>query len=477
MITTLPDNKRLGTVFNNDLNNIILGMGATGTIDTYRQALDAILAARPGVFAQDVGLPEALLYPTDVDNMFDKHLVEVTKQTWPEREQAAANAEGQVAFMGKVRAAGTDLLTVTIEACRQRSVPVVADYRMNAEDWYDHAYRLSDFGRAHPEWRIPLDPEAQPPTGDDARSAQSDENRWCASGTSGDAPPKRWAGCLDPAIPEVFAHRLAIFTEVADRYDIDGIEFDFRRWYRMISDPRHNYAILTRLVAQTRAMLDETARRKGRERMLLGVRVGAALETPPSAAAFPGVGSLHSNPSCRDLGLDVRTWIELGLVDYVCPTLFWPRWPGLPHTGEFAALAQDTGDVPGLHNHMKIGGADLASSNVGIYPTLFPLPAWLGEAGPFEGPISPEDEPKLRRYKRDICELALRLYDDGADGISTFNWYFHLYLARVPHQWQTYYGYGAGGARLQQYVLSILHDPAAIRAYLHSPALWSTEAG
>ena len=256
MTTTLPDNKCLGTVFNNDINNIILGMGATGTVDTYRQTLDAILAAQPGVFAQDVGLPEALLYPTAVDNMFDKHLVEVAKQAWPEREQAVANAEAQAAFMGKVRAASTDLLTVTIEACRQRSVPVVADYRMNAEDWYVHTYRLSDFGRARPEWRIPLDPEAQPRTDD--------------------TPPEQWAGCLDPAIPAVFAHRLAIFTEVADRYDIDGIEFDFRRWYRMISDPRRNYAILTRLVAQTRAMLDETARRKGRDTDAVGRARGSS---------------------------------------------------------------------------------------------------------------------------------------------------------------------------------------------------------
>ena len=217
MTAILPDNRRLGTIFNNDINNIILGMGTTGTVDTYRQALDAILAAQPGVFAQNVGLPEALLYPTDVDNMLDKHLVEVAKQAWPGRKQAVANAEAQAAFLDQVRAAGTDLLTVTIEACRQRSVPVVADYRMNAEDWYGHTYRLSDFGRAHPEWRIPLDPEAQP--------------------SSADAPPERWAGCLDPAIPAVFAHRLAIFTEVADRYDIDGIEFDFRRWYRMISEP------------------------------------------------------------------------------------------------------------------------------------------------------------------------------------------------------------------------------------------------
>ena len=83
MTVILPDNRRLGTIFNNDINNIIIGMGTTGTVDTYRQALDAILAAQPGVFAQNVGLPEALLYPTDVDNMLDKHLVEVAKQAWP----------------------------------------------------------------------------------------------------------------------------------------------------------------------------------------------------------------------------------------------------------------------------------------------------------------------------------------------------------------------------------------------------------
>ena len=45
---------------------------------------------------------------------------------------------------------------------------------MNGEDFYEYML-LSDFERAHPEWRIP------------------------------------GAGCLDPAVPEVYAHRMKIF--------------------------------------------------------------------------------------------------------------------------------------------------------------------------------------------------------------------------------------------------------------------------
>ena len=153
---------------------------------------------------------------------------------------------------------------------------------MNAEDWYGHTYRLSDFGRAHPEWRIPLDPESSP--------------------SSADAPPERWAGCLDPAIPAVFAHRLAIFTEVADRYDIDGIEFDFRRWCRMISSPRRNYAILTRLVAVTRAMLDETARRKAGRGCCWASAWGLRSKRHRAQRRFPA--SDHYNPTRR-----ARTWV------------------------------------------------------------------------------------------------------------------------------------------------------------------------
>ena len=287
---------------------------------------------------------------------------------------------------------------------------------MNAEDYYHGSYLLSDFERAHPEWRIP------------------------------------GAGCLDPAIPEVYAHRMAIFREVAERYDIDGIELDFRRWYHMVSDPLKNHTVLTRMVRETRRMLDEVARMKGRRKLILGARVGPSLDIDPSPFVYPG--SYYPvkpvNASCRELGLDVRTWISDRLVDYLCPTLFLDGLPGQPKTREFADLAKGT--------------------QVGIYPTLWSWCYW--EHGITERTITLEtkDEQALALYKDDLCTAALRMYEDGADGISTFNWFSHLRNAKMPAFAESEYG-GAGADAVQTAIYPLLRDPAAIRRYRATPSI------
>ena len=252
-----------------------------------------------------------------------------------------------------------------------------------------------------------------------------------------------------------------MFGEAANKYDIDGIEFDWRRWTHMISDPHKNHPILTRMVRDARKMLDQAAEKKGRNHLLLGVRVGPMLEgeyvpeefpggadhpeswwatTSPESRAkeFPDAVCPYPDKSCRDLGLDVRTWIAEGLVDYVCPTLFWPRWPGLPRTSEFAALARGT--------------------EVGIYPTLFALPPWLEkEWGAVKSLIDPDDLPRLRRYRQEFCSLARRLYDEGADGISAFNWYFHHY----PY----------GGNAIQARMLSVMDSLQRLDEYSLQPGI------
>ncbi len=107
---------------------------------------------------------------------------------------------------------------------------------------------------------------------------------------------------------------------------------------------------------------------------------------------------MKNDISRRELGLDVRTWIDEEWVDYVCPSLFWPRLPRVPKTAEFAALARNR--------------------NVGIYPTVFPLPAWADDE---KNPL--KDSPQTRRrHQEELIQAALKCYEDGADGISTFNW-------------------------------------------------------
>jgi hypothetical protein len=371
------DNRRLGAIFNNDINNILwASSGKATSAAEYRYAVTRLLECRPGVLAQNVGMPDPVIYRSQVATTWDKYTTEMRMVVWPESKPLEAAREADA--IRKLFAAGTDPLQITLEACRQRGVPCVASYRMNAEDWYEHTWELSDFGRAHPDWRIP------------------------------------GAGCLDPAVPGVYRHDLALFRDLLAHYAVDGIELDFRRWYHMISDPTTNYPILTQMVRDTRRLLDAAAKRQGRGRLLLGVRVGPMLEGEFRKEDFPGsYYGPPTNMSCHDLGLDVRTWIAEGLVDYVCPTLFEPL--GLPRTREFADLAR--------------------GHNVGIYPTLSQSPTWT--QGP--APADLTDSAQFRRAAiREWCREALRCYGDGADGVSVFNWWPHLY----PRRGDGYQGWG-----------------------------------
>ena len=395
----IAENRQLGSVLNNDIDNILAVLsGAETTPAEYEKAVRHLLDAGPSVLAQNVGMPDPVIYRSKLATTWEKYHNQVTAAVWGEQ---AASQDTQAACMKALLDAGTDPLTVTIKACRQRDVLIVASYRMNAEDFGKGELNLYDFGRENKHLRIP--------------------------GTN----------CLDPAHPEVYGHRIAIFREVANDYDIDGIEFDFRRWTHMISDPRNNHPILTRMVRETRAILDEAAKRKGRHRLLLGVRVAPTI-------AGPSLGP--SEMSCEDLGLDVKTWVAEGLVDYLCPSFFWGHNPGDdPKTGEFVALARDT--------------------NVGVYPTVFPFSKWQ-KNGPEAERIDLDETDELRRFRDEIIHAALKCYAEGADGISTFNWVPHHQPGMTRRNMRESWGLGA--AKVQMSLHPLLGDQAALKACLES---------
>ncbi len=74
------------------------------------------------------------------------------------------------------------------------------------------------------------------------------------------------------------------------------------------------------------------------------------------------------------------------------------------------------------------------------------------------------------RKMLDLCTTALKMYEDGADGISMFNWYSHLRDAKVLYLWTD--GENAAGAAadaVQTYIYPLLKDPDKIRWYLAQP--------
>jgi len=192
-VKSLSDNKRLCHIFNNDIDNLLYASsGKDITIEEYKRGVTAMLGGKPVVLAQNVGLPDPVIYPSKVATSLAKYIVEVSLHNWP--QEGPEGATRQADALRRLEALGTDPLAITVKACHQSETVIVASYRMNAEDWYKNSWMLSDFGRAHEANLI--------------------------SGT----------GALDPAIPGVFEQRMQIFTEVAEQYGIDGIEFDFRRW-------------------------------------------------------------------------------------------------------------------------------------------------------------------------------------------------------------------------------------------------------
>jgi hypothetical protein len=172
---------------------------------------------------------------------------------------------------------GGDAVRETLEACREINVGFFISYRMN--DWHnleDKDYPTHNpFWRAHPEYWL----------GDSDRPAL------------GGPDNRRLFNWLVPAVRE---HYFAILEELADKYDIDGIEFDFQRCWRLFHDAdiQTGAPLLTAFIRRVREMLDAIGRKRGR-RLQLGVR------------------SLHSVPQCRRFGIDIADWDRQSLLDMI----------------------------------------------------------------------------------------------------------------------------------------------------------------
>jgi len=118
----------------------------------------------------------------------------------------------------------------------------------------------------------------------------------------------------------------------------------------------------------------------------------------------------------------------------------------MPRTQEFAKLAKNT--------------------PIGIYPTLWPLAAWQHGVCERSVRLDEKDRRALALYKN-----ALRMYEDGAYGISTFNWYSHLRNGKMPYVRlpDGEASSGLGAEAVQTYIYPLLTSAAAVRQYRDQP--------
>ena len=198
-----------------------------------------------------------------------------------------------------LRAEGTDALKVVTEHMHTKGKEVLA------------AIRMSDTHHVHIGHTHPLCPQFA-----------IDNRQFVIRQPDG----RTNETALDYSFPEVRQHRLNIMREIAEEYDVDGLELNFVRWAKHFprDQGREKAPIMTAYMGEIHAMLAAAAKKRKRDRLTLGVRV------PESIAA------------CWLAGCDVETWVKRGWIDYVVIST-WNNTDPQVRVDEFARFTKPAG--------------------------------------------------------------------------------------------------------------------------------------
>lgn len=241
---------------------------------------------------------------------------------------------------------GTDIISASLNRAKSNGMEAFITYRMNDLHFNDTSagcpIMYSDFWYNHPEY-------------------------W----TNDDTPGWNGSRALDFAHQEVRDHKLAIISEQLEKYDmIDGIDLDFMRFivYFKNGEGRKNAPLMTKLVKDIKAKVDEISEERG-HKILLSVRVPITVK------------------DCLDKGLDINEWIQLGLIDFVSLGVHWRGNPSIP-----------------VDKFKK----DLGNNNIPIYATID------------DGGYNPRET-----FSHGMIRgMASHILAQGGDGIYLFNQYY-----------------------------------------------------
>ena len=288
--------------------------------------------------------------------------------------------------IGVLRENGTDILKLVVEHLKPRGIEVMAAIRMS--DTHHQELVLSNAGASrfaieHPEYVI-----KQP----DGRSNET---------------------ALDYSYPEVRSHRMAILREIAENYDVDGLELNFIRWAKHfpLDQGREKAHILTSFMGEVHEMLKEAAEKRGRKHLTLGAMVPETID------------------ACWKAGVDVETWVKNGWLDYVIAAPWNETDPMIP-VDEFAEFTMGTN----CQLLAQMGNLIGANSS--------PLPKIKGRGtgqvrDTYHGMLITVPEAKA---------CAANYYDWGAEGISFWNVGCHMSPegtrpTAYPRYWNQMYGW------------------------------------
>ena len=269
--------------------------------------------------------------------------------------------------------AGHDPYGIFTEILKEAGIAVVPNFRVN--DHHGSPNQWTEWEREHKEWSLGQD------TGTWKSYKKVGDHGWREVGDLRQ---------MDFAVKEVRERRLGILREIAGRYPLDGLMLDFGRSAPFFREPKREKAeYMTRFVRAVRSMLDEVGERRGQHLML--------------AAAMP-----WDIDYCTEEGLDVKAWIDEGLLSYLCPGEWFFVDYNLPYS-DWVALAEGSSCkvYPMLMSCVSSSDAVTPGKRV-----------WLGDG------FEEFDPPKIRA-------LAESAYSQGVDGIMFYNLHANSFASRL----------------------------------------------
>ena len=231
---------------------------------------------------------------------------------------------------------GPSPLEVLIEQTHRRGMEFIAKFRMS--DTHGSGKQGARFVLDNKQWWIPEQP-----------------------------------GALDYRFDQVRDYVFGVANEIVDRFDVDGLLFNYIRFGHCFPKDvaAQSQPVMTGFLQRVREMLDRRGRDKHKD-LTLGVMVPQTLE------------------ECHGLGYDIPTWIDEGLIDYVCPCDV--------GFADFNAPYEAFGEIT-------------RSSECFLYPSLTPM-------------MCRNDQATLLRPEN-YRAMAENFYGAGADGVSVFNYQYH----------------------------------------------------
>ncbi len=223
-----------------------------------------------------------------VDGMFYVVQISFTTTTFDSKvgRMLQRNTQTPAAFAANPELVrqGTDPFRLAVDYCHANGKEIFASFRMNDihDSWWAPGEKnrwvwlFPEFKREHPELLFGSQ-QKRPPFG-----------AWSA---------------VDYESPIVREKLLRLVEEVCDKYEEDGLEFDFFRWPHIFKSvgwgkeaTQEQRDLFTGLFRDIRAAAEKAGRKRGKP-ILIALRV-------PDSVGY-----------CRGIGLDLERWMELKLFD------------------------------------------------------------------------------------------------------------------------------------------------------------------